>query len=113
MQALISISQTAQGQVVTLLGMGPTEIQARQAAYAYVVGSGHNIFDQEYEGGTLLPLAPRLAELVRRGDDAWHNTYDETGRLVASEASEASFELDRALGRLVVDQGRLDYRSWS
>lgn len=111
MKAIVSIIQTSQGPRVSLLGLGHSEAEARRAAFSYVIGSGHNDFDEEYEGGTLMPLAPRLAELVRRGDDAWLDTYDESGRLVASEASEASFELDRALGRLVVDQGRLDYRA--
>ncbi|WP_311949278.1 hypothetical protein [Halomonas piscis] len=108
MKAIIEISQTSAGQIVTLLGIGNTEVEARRAAYAYVVGRGHNDFDDEYEGGTLLTVSPRLAELVRRGDDAWDDTYDESGRLVESSASDDYLNMTRALASLRVDQGMLD-----
>lgn len=108
MLAIVSISQTSHGESVQLLGAGDSEFEARAAAYARV-HHGHNDFDQEYRGGTLVEVTERLKSLMYRGDD-WHNDYDQEGNLVGGEASNAHFDLMRALGRLCVRRGKLDYR---
>lgn len=109
MKALVSISQTSQGEHVQLLGWGEDEHDARVAAYEYV-NHGRNDFDEEHKGGTLLDVAQRLTDLNKRAK-RWHDVFTEDGVAVGTECSSAHIELLNALQRLYIYNSKLDYKN--
>lgn len=97
MKAIVSIIRTSQGERVSLLGLGESEAEARQAAYRYL-NRGFNDFDEELCGRSLVDVAPPLAALhaeAMENDDpdlavAWQRAearliINERGRLGSKE----------------------------
>lgn len=110
MLAIVSKTQEATGEKIYLLGMGGSELQARQAAYAYCNHPAHHPFDEEevFWGGHLLTVSDRLDDLYRAAQ--WTGHYDENGQHVGEDNTEAHGMLMLALGRLCINaQGDLDY----
>lgn len=87
-----------------LLGIGDTEHQARVAAYAYL-NHGHNDYDQEYLGGTLVNVSEELESLYRK--DSWEEEVDDQGRLVGSCSTDDHMDLLNALNCLCIKNGEL------
>ena len=67
MKALVSVSNSAAGTCIYLLGAGDDEQAARRAAYT-LLHSGHNLYDEEHRGGTLIDCAPEFACTLQAGD---------------------------------------------
>lgn len=67
MVAIISRYHTSTGEHIQLLGIGATEEAARQAAYRFL-HHGHNPFDEYYDGGELVSVAPALADRLQADD---------------------------------------------
>jgi len=78
MYAIINRIQEAQGERVYCLGMGHTERDARMAAFAYV-HHGHNIYDNEYLGGEVVPADPEISRCWEAGFN--HGVCMRNGRL--------------------------------
>jgi hypothetical protein len=82
MKAIIQTSKSSWGNEIALLGYGSTEQAARMAAFASV-HHGHNRYDDEFEGGLLVDVAPALAALLSgEGDDAGLNLQHAMATLV-------------------------------
>lgn len=106
MKAIVSISQTAQGERVSLMGYGATESIARVAAYT-LVNHGRNDFDTEFDGGTLISISTGLESLINA--KGWDDTYNEGGELVGSRANDSHLRLMAAMSNLRIKDGKLDY----
>lgn len=111
MKAIISVSRVSPGVStplpgvsVQMLGIGEDERAARIAAYAQL-HSGHNDFDEEYQGGQLINVAPELVALHRAWDrDGWQDAYDEGGNLAGSESTETHLDLLAVYSQLCITQ---------
>ncbi|NCC41548.1 MAG: hypothetical protein EOM21_19440 [Gammaproteobacteria bacterium] len=107
MKAIITTWVEASGPKIKLLGHGETEAQARVAAY-HATHHGHNPYDEELQGGTLVEVGSKLADLINA--PGFVTEYDDEGRIKAGHATEAHFALLDALGSLALDaDGRLSY----
>ena len=107
MRAIISISQSSQGERVTLFGYGPTESVARENAYTYV-NHGRNDFSAEFDGGTLIDVSDRLEALFN--EKGWDDIYNEHGDFVGRRANNHHHKLINAVSNLFIKDGMLDYQ---
>jgi hypothetical protein len=108
MFAIVQKTTEASGEKIYLLGMGNTELQARQAAYEYCNHPVHP-WDEDgvFAGGHLMVVSDRLADLHRAAQ--WTGHY-ENGQQVGEDNTDAHGMLLMALGRLCVNAaGELDY----
>ncbi|NHR07452.1 hypothetical protein HA052_19865 [Chromobacterium haemolyticum] len=110
MQALICMIQVPSKTYPSLIGWGHTERLARLNAFARC-HQGYNPYDEEYQGGILIPVSKRLEEVNRRGcgPDSHVSIYNQKGELVGGHFTELHHDLLRALGRLCIRNGELDY----
>ncbi len=107
MQAIVQITQESSGQRIYLLGWANSEAQARQNAFAYC-NNGHNAFDEEFQGGTLLNVAPRLQALAQ--SDWWEDRVTDDVFVYGATSTNPHMDLMAALGRLEINAaGELDY----
>lgn len=107
--AVITVTDTGQGRMVNMLGMGSTETEARRAAFSFV-NQGFNRFDEEYQGGQLVKVSDKLARLSHLANK-WQDTIDETNQLVASSCPAEHIDFMSALTRLCLTNGELCYRA--
>jgi hypothetical protein len=105
MKALIVSTQEAQGLRITLLGTGPTEAEARRAAFQ-ICNGGFNPYDSEYTGGQVLDMSPSLSAIIHYADES-AATYDEAGQLLGLAATDAALLYPWAVSTLYVSQGVL------
>jgi len=108
MQAIIDRYTDASGPKICVMGHGQDEAEARQCAFK-ATHHGHNPYDQAWEGGECVMIAPDLEALFNAAQDVY--TYDGEGRIVSIGATDENIKLINALGKPLLDEhGRLSYR---
>ncbi|NNC24244.1 hypothetical protein HKX42_00080 [Salinisphaera sp. USBA-960] len=90
MKAIIQYETGSRAGNVLLMGIGDDESEARQEAFAHV-NHGHNNFDEEYSGGTLVDVDDVLASIMCEVDeiespDTMQNMYNALEKLYINEA---------------------------